>query len=197
MLIALEGIDGSGKSTQAKLLARWLRGRGFRVHLTGEPTQGEIGRLLRRVLRKAELLSRSEALLFAADRSEHVREIQEALASGAVVVTDRYVYSSYAYQHASGIDMRWLRQVNSFAPEADMVLCLDLPAEEALSRIGVQRRLSGEHYERADFLEKVRRVYLKLAEGSANFEVVDAARSIEEVHADIVRRVRSRMEAGR
>ncbi|NOZ83019.1 MAG: dTMP kinase [Euryarchaeota archaeon] len=185
MLIALEGIDGSGKSTQARLLARWLQSRGVRVHLTSEPTQGEIGRLLRRMLRRAELLGRTEALLFAADRSEHVREIQEVLASGSVVVTE-YVYSSFAYQSASGVELEWLRAVNSFAPDAELVLCLDLPASLALARIGGQRRLTGEHYEREGFLERVRRAYLELAEHYENFEVVDATRSIREVHADIV-----------
>ncbi len=189
MLIALEGIDGAGKGTQARLLVEWLRGRGYRVHLTGEPTSGEIGRLLRRMLVSGELLSRTEALLFAADRSEHLREIEGRLAAGEVVVTDRYVYSSLAYQSASGLELEWVRQINSFAPEAELVLYLDLPPQVALERLGDRRR---DRYERVEFLERVRRAYLELAKGE-NFELIDASRGVEEVHAEVVRVVSRRL----
>ncbi|WP_457554434.1 dTMP kinase [Candidatus Pyrohabitans sp.] len=194
LLIAFEGIDGSGKGTQSRLLARWLRDRGHEVFLTREPTDGPIGKLLREALRTSRFHPRTEALLFAADRSEHLQEIMRHLHKGRVVITERYLYSSLAYQSASGLELEWLRAINSFAPEADLVLYLDVEPEVALRRIlspGTLRAVSGkkEHFERREFLEKVRRIYLELAEDSENFVVIPADASIGEVQAAVRRRV--------
>ncbi len=194
LLIAFEGIDGAGKGTQAKLLARWIREKGYDVFLTKEPTEGAIGKLLRKSLRTSCFDARTEALLFAADRSEHLREIMKKLHEGKVVITERYVYSSLAYQSASGLEMSWLREINSFAPEADLVIYLDVDPEVALRRISSRNSLrtsvrEREHFERVEFLEKVREVYLALAEESENFEVVSAAGTINEVQTSIRRRV--------
>ena len=200
LLVAIEGIDGAGKGTQARLLARWIREKGYEVFLTKEPTDGAIGKLIRRSLRTSCFDARTEALLFAADRSEHLREIMEKLHQGRVVITERYVYSSLAYQSASGLEMSWIREINSFAPEADLVIYLDVEPRVALRRISspnsLRRSVRGrEHFERLEFLEKVREVYLSLAEESENFEVVPAEGTINEVQASIRRRVGRRLAA--
>ncbi|NOZ59512.1 MAG: dTMP kinase [Euryarchaeota archaeon] len=200
LLLAFEGIDGSGKGTQAKLLARWLRERGYEVFLTREPTGGAIGRVLRRGLSTSCFLPRTEALLFAADRSEHLREIMEHLHEGRIVVTERYFYSSLAYQSAAGLELEWLRSINSFAPEADLVIYLDVDPEVALERITSPGSLRGvtrerEHFERREFLERVREAYLELAREYDNFEVVPAEGSIEEVQTAVRRRVSARLAA--
>ncbi|WP_456474494.1 dTMP kinase [Candidatus Pyrohabitans sp.] len=194
LLIAFEGIDGSGKGTQAKLLSGWIRSKGYDTFLTREPTDGAIGKLLRESLRTRCFDSRTEALLFAADRSEHLREIMRKLHEGKVVITERYFYSSLAYQSASGLEMSWLREINSFAPEADLVLYLDVEPEVALERISSLNSLRAslrerEHFERREFLSRVRQIYLTLAEDSENFVIIDASGSIDEVQNAIRRRV--------
>lgn len=200
LLIALEGIDGAGKGTQAKLLARWIKEKGYEVFLTKEPTDSPIGKLIREGLQTSCFDARTEALLFAADRSEHLREIMRHLHEGRVVITERYVYSSLAYQSASGLEMAWLREINSFAPDADVVIYLDLEPEVALRRIASKSSLRSalrdrERFEKEEFLRRVREVYLELAEELENFEVVPAEGSISEVQTAIRRRVGRRLAA--
>jgi dTMP kinase len=109
LLVALEGIDGAGNTTQARLLARWLKRRGMEVLLTKEPTRGDVGRLIRARLRKGVKDPLVDTLLFAADRAEHVAKvIAPGMRRGLVVVTDRYVESSIAYQGAEGADPSWV-----------------------------------------------------------------------------------------
>ena len=193
MFIALEGIDGSGKGTHTKKLNKWIKEKGRETHLTQEPTTGAIGQLLRKALKKGELDPRTEALLFAADRTEHVREIKQKLSDGAVVITERYLYSSIAYQGASGVSIKWLMELNRFAPIPDLVLFLDIPPEVGLSRISSGSSLRGkvrerEHFERQGFLEKVRDVYLELSVEN-NFALIDATGEIDEVQTQLRRRV--------
>jgi dTMP kinase len=193
MFIAIEGIDGSGKGTHTKKLNKWIKEKGHETFLTCEPTGGEIGKLLRKSLKKGDLDPKAEALLFAADRTEHVREIKQKLAEGAVVITERYLYSSIAYQGASGVSIRWLMELNRFAPIPDLVLFLDIPPEVGIERISSGSSLRGkvrerEHFERQDFLEKVREVYLDLANEN-NFAVIDATGEIDEVQTQLRRRV--------
>ncbi len=193
LFIAFEGIDGSGKGTQAKLLCSWLRDKGYSCHLTAEPTGSDVGKLIRSYLMVEDADARAIALLFAADRSLHLRELLPKLHSGSMVITERYFYSSLAYQGALGIDFKWLESINSFAPEADVVFYLDLEPEEALDRItspnSFRRSREKESYEKEEFLHKVREIYLRLAEERENFEVIDASRSIKEVQTDIRRRL--------
>lgn len=135
--IALEGIDGSGTTTQAAALTAWLTARGHRVHRTREPSSGEIGRLVRSRLAAAgdPLEPRALALLFAADRLDHVhREISPALARGEVVLSDRYLLSSLAYQSLDA-PLPWVVQINAQAPRADLNLLVDLPVEVAVARV--------------------------------------------------------------
>ncbi len=193
MFIALEGIDGSGKETHAKLLNRWVKGKGYDTFLTKEPTSGLIGKLLREFLKHGELDPRTEALLFAADRSEHTKDILEKLQAGKVVITERYFYSSMAYQAASGVDIDWILQLNRFAPAPDLVLLLDIEPEISLgrltSKLSLRRLREREHFERKDFLDKVRDLYLELAKKHENFAIIDASLDIDEVQTNIRKRV--------
>lgn len=195
MFIAVEGIDGSGKGTQSKLLNKWVKEKGHDTFLTREPTGGVIGQLLREVLKKGGLDPRAEALLFAADRTEHVKEISLKLAEGRAIISERYFYSSIAYQGASGVSMKWLMELNRFAPIPDLVLYLDVSPEVGLERISSGNSLRSsmrekEYFEKQDFLSKVREIYLDLAnENKNNFAVIDASGTIDEVQTAIRRRV--------
>ncbi|MFH1450596.1 MAG: dTMP kinase [archaeon] len=167
--IAIEGIDGCGKSAHAGFVTDYLRRRGYDVFYTEEPSRGRIGRLLREYLRDESTLSLADAFLFAADRAEHLQhEILPAIAEGKVVVCERYKYSTFAYQSAQGQDLQMLKDIHFFAPDPDLVLYLDVTPEE-----GVNRCERGEKFEKPDFLKKVHAVYMQLAE-EYNFKKIDA-----------------------
>jgi len=177
MFIVLEGVDGCGKSTHARLLAGWLRRRGFKVFLTSEPTRGGIGGVIRAVLSgMVKVDPRTLALFFTADRAEHVRKIRAALAAGKVVVCDRYYHSTVAYQAAQGVDRKWLLQLNGFAPEPDLAILLDVDAGA-----GAKRARSGEIFEKKGFLAKVRREYLRFRK----MRRVDSSRPKKAVQEEI------------
>ncbi len=139
--IVFEGIDGAGTTTQAALLSRWLRGEGHRVLETAEPSTGPIGTTLRQALGRRlvgvdgdRLDAKAIALLFAADRSDHLRgEIEPALAAGTWVVCDRYVHSSLAYQGVE-CDPAWVAQLNAPMRSPDLVIHLRVSAEVAAKR---------------------------------------------------------------
>lgn len=187
--ISVEGIDGCGKSTHVKLLARWLRSHGRRVIITDEPTNDVIGRVIKRVLRgELKLPIAAEALLFAADRVQHISDVIEpALKAGKVVLNERYVYSSLAYQSARGLPMNWISSINKYALRPDLGILIDVPAEIAFARIKSSRRL--DEFERNPRLQqRVRRNYLRIA-GQKGLKIVDGARSRDEVQAEIRRLV--------
>ena len=161
ILIAMEGIDGTGKSTQLKLLGRYLRVRGCPVVETREPTDGPYGRKIRELfLSRAGTPPEEELELFIEDRRQHVVEVIEpALAQGSIVLTDRYYLSTAAYQGAAGIDPAEIFSRNQFAPEPDLVLLLTLPLELGLVRI---RQLRGEvlnDFEQEDQLRQVAELF--------------------------------------
>lgn len=135
--IAFEGVDGSGKSTHAKLLAAYLKGKGHEVVLTAEPTKGFLGQIIRMVLAsKLEVSPRTFALLFTADRSEHIDKIiQPNLDAGKIVITERYYYSTLAYQSSQGLNFNWLVDINKFAIDPDLVIMLEIDPDDALARI--------------------------------------------------------------
>ena len=138
VFIVFEGIDGSGKSTHIKALAKELKGRGYNVIQTSEPSKDRIGNFIRRYAERNDhrLTPETEALLFAADRFEHVMTVVEpALKRGRIVISDRYLYSSLAYQGAGGLDLDWIREMNRFAPKPDLGILLDLPPEFSLQRV--------------------------------------------------------------
>lgn len=188
-LIVFEGLDGSGKTTQAFMLVEALNRRGVKAEYTCEPTYGRVGDLIR--LHVSKLKSRKpvyEALLFAADRYEHIsKEVMPKLRKGVIVVSDRYVYSSLAYQGAGGLSLEWLKSVNFFAPKPDLTIYLDVPADEALARKhrSTFRRTI---FEDLEFQSKVRDIYLKLAE-EEGFLRLDGTKPIEDVHREVLRAV--------
>ncbi|MDW7772062.1 MAG: dTMP kinase [Desulfobulbaceae bacterium] len=157
ILIAVEGIDGTGKSTQVRLLADYLRNRGLTVVETREPTDGPSGRKIRQLFVDRGQCSPAEELaLFIEDRRQHVQEvIAPALARGQVVVTDRYYYSTAAYQGAAGLDPDDVFAKNSFAPEPDLVILLIMEPQASLTRIKELRGEELNDFEQEDQLHRV------------------------------------------
>jgi len=180
-LIVIEGIDGAGKTTHARKLVRWLRKNGIRTRYTFEPTRGAIGRILEKMASKRKVDVRVEALLFAADRIDHLNKIiRPLLEKGFIIISDRYVHSSIAYQSVTVGDQGWVEELNKFAEKPDLVILLDVDPETGLKRIKRKRA----RFERIEILKKVREKYLELAEREG-FKVINANRGVEEVFEDV------------
>lgn len=160
-LVVFEGIDGTGKSTQIDLLARYLRARGLEVVTDFEPTRGPWGMKVREAAMSGERLAvEDEIECLLQDRREHVRDfIEPALAAGKWVLLDRYYLSMMAYQGASGANVEQLREMNEeFATIPDAAFWLDIPVETALQRMD-SRGNGQDAFEKEDFLAAVARVY--------------------------------------
>jgi dTMP kinase len=197
LLLALEGGEGAGKSTQARLLAIWLRDQGFDVIATHEPGATKIGMRLRALLLDTShtgLDPKAETLMYAADRAEHVAAvIRPALERGSIVVTDRYVDSSLAYQGAGrSLPVADVAQLNQWATGGlvpDLTIVLDLPPAAGLGRR--ERSADRLEAEPADFHDRVRAGFLALAEAEpARYLVLDAAREPFELSREIQGRIR-------
>jgi len=161
LLIVLEGIDGSGKTTQARALLRRLRRRGRQAVFFREPTRGRWGREIKRLAVRADSMTPEEQLdLFVKDRRENVAlNLKPALAAGKVVVLDRYYFSTIAYQGAKGLDPGRIRRINeAFAVRPDLVVILDVDAAAGLGRIA-GRKSRDELFEREDYLVRVARIF--------------------------------------
>ena len=161
LLVVLEGIDGSGKTTQARRLLRRLRRRGRKAAFFREPTRGRWGREIKRLAARAGSATPERELeLFVEDRRENVaRNLVPALREGKVVVLDRYYFSTIAYQGAKGIDPGRIRRLNeAFAVRPDLVIVLDVEARAGLARIA-GRRSRDELFEREDYLVEVARIF--------------------------------------
>lgn len=163
MFIVFEGIDGTGKSTQAKHLAEHFRKNGRTVTLSREPTDGPWGTLLRNSAETGRLSPEEELETFLKDRKQHVEEvISPALSAGHVVILDRYYFSTMAYQGARGFDPQKIRKDNeAFAPVPDILLILDLDVDTALTRIGSRGDTANE-FEQRNNLSRCREIFLSL-----------------------------------
>jgi len=202
LFITLEGGDGVGKSTQAALLEEWLVGLGRTVVRTREPGGTDAGVEIREIVlhHRGDIAPRAEALLYAADRAHHISTVvRPALARGEVVVQDRYIDSSVAYQGAGRVlDAQQIRDLSLWAAEGllpDLTILLDLDETAARARLDTSRtRYDRLEAERSDFHARVRSAYLGLAEGEPDrFLVVDAARPVDEIAAEIRDRLASRV----
>ena len=162
VFICIEGLDGCGKTTQAKLLAKKLK-KSHNAVYTAEPSRGKIGTYIRKSYLYGEkrLSSVLEALLFAADRIEHVEnEVIPALNEGRLVISDRYVYSSLAYQGAAGLSLDWIEKVNEHALQPDLAVFIDVNPETVMNRLKPKKSVM----ETLDTQKKVREIYLKFVE---------------------------------
>ncbi len=189
LLIVLEGIDGTGKSTQARALLRRLRAAGVPAVRFREPSLGRWGREIRRLAKTAGSVTPEEELaLFVKDRRENVeRNLEPALAAGKVVVLDRYYFSTVAYQGAKGLDPVRLRRLNErFAPRPDLVFILDLNPAASLARIAGRGRRD-ELFEHENYLARVRAIFLGLR--GRRFVHLDAGRDKRALGREIWERV--------
>ena len=198
LFITFEGGDGSGKTTQINLLASWLESEGHTVVITREPGGTDLGTELRNIIlhREGFIAPRAEALLYAADRSHHIHTlVRPALQRGEIVVQDRYLDSSVAYQGAGRVlDPTEVRNISLWATEnlmPDLTVVLDVPASVAKERqTAGERQYDRLEAEAEDFHTRVRESYLALAaEEPGRFLVIDGESSIEEIHQAIVDKV--------
>ena len=190
IFITFEGGDGTGKSTQVRLLAEWLTEQGRTVVTTREPGGTEVGTALREIVlhHRGEIDPRAEALLYAADRAQHIGTlVRPALERGDVVVQDRYIDSSVAYQGAGRVlDAAEIKRISLWATGdliPDLTVLLDLPGDVARARLAGEHkvfdRLENEH---DDFHERVRTGFLALAANEPQrFLVVDATQEIDQI----------------
>ena len=188
MLIAIEGIDGSGKSTQASLLYDSLR-KNNKVFLTKEPSKGLIGVSIRELLHRNDLSPMAMQMLFAADREEHIsKTIVPKLDEGYHVITDRYYLSTLAYGMASGIDRKRLEGICYGIPEPTITFVLDIDGDKAYNRLKAPgKELSV--FEKQEFLERARDAYLELVQGRQNCFVIDSSKPIKKVSAEMLNTV--------
>jgi dTMP kinase len=202
LFITLEGGDGSGKSTQAALLEQWLTELGRTVVRTREPGGTDAGVEIREIVlhHRGDIAPRAEALLYAADRAHHVETlVRPALARGEVVLQDRYIDSSVAYQGAGRVlDPDEIRGLSLWATGGllpDLTILLDLDETTARERLDTSRtRYDRLEAEKGEFHARVRGAYLELADAEPErFLVVDASRPVEEIAADIRQRLSPRL----
>jgi dTMP kinase len=182
--ICLEGLDGCGKTTQAKLLAERLK-KTCRAVYTAEPSNGKIGTFIKQYClnSKKRLPSIVEALLFAADRFEHVEnEVLPAIDQGRLVISDRYVYSSLAYQGATGVDLAWIEKVNEYAIYPDLAVFIDVLPEVAVKRLKPKRSIM----ENLETQRRVRQVYLSFVK-EGKLILIDGNASEKKVADDILK----------
>ena len=160
IFICIEGLDGSGKTTHAHRLVNNLQRKGYPAVYTTEPSRWELGSFIRgTILEGKKRVPRVvEALLFAVDRVEHFeKDVKPALQKGKIVVSDRCVYSSLAYQGSAGLDLEWIEQINRFAVSPDFAIYIDVQPEVVVKRIRRKKSVM----ERLETQRKVQKVYMK------------------------------------
>jgi dTMP kinase len=192
IFLVIEGLDGSGKTTQAALLAEKFR-KTHSVLLTAEPSHGKIGSFIRGscLYENTRLPTEAEALMFAADRIEHMySEVKPALDEGKLVICDRYIYSSLAYQGNSGLSLDWIKTINARALQPDICIFIDVPPKKVIERL--QRKKSV--METLETQQKVREVYMKYVE-KGELVRIDGDKEKEQVAEDLYKTVLGLIEA--
>mgnify|MGYP000563158464 FL=1 len=198
LFVTFEGGDASGKTTQIGLLADWLKEQGKTVVVTREPGGSDLGNELRDIVlhRRGFIAPRAEALIYAADRAHHIHEVvRPALERGEVVLQDRYLDSSVAYQGAGRVlDPSEVQEVSLWATEGlmpDVTVLLDVPADIGLARQASEERAYDRlEAEALEFHERVRDSYLAIAqENPDRVVVIDGTAAIDEVHRAVLERV--------
>lgn len=180
MYIVFEGIDGAGKSTQIKLLKDWLEQNGFDVETVVEPTDSEVGKLIRKILQRPDAttdrIQKTLGLLFAADRMLIMDKLND---DSKVILSDRSFISSLAYQEPAD----WIEQINKYAKEPDLVLLLDVDVKTSVNRCSKE-----DEFENEEFLSNVKANYLDLI-SNFNHEIIDASTGVNKVSTDIKKAV--------
>ena len=206
LFVAFEGGEGCGKSTQVPLLAEWLRERGHVVRTTFEPGEGVLGQAIRDIVLdpvNTDLSDRAEALLYAADRAQHVAStITPALAAGQIVISDRYVDSSLAYQSGGrGQPHAEIAQLSAWATQSlvpDLTVLLDIPVDVGLARARGRAGVDRLEAESVEFHERVRKTFLALAAAEPDrYLVLDATVARPALAAEIADRVGALLDARR
>ena len=192
--ICFEGIDGSGKSTQAGLLASTMEAHGIDHISLAEPSNGAYGLEIREILLKDDIYGlpavERQMELFILDRADDVqRNITPALSMDKTVIIDRYYFSNAAYQGAMGLDYIFILEENRkrFFPEPDIVFLIDISPEEALKRIK-SRNKTTDLFEKKEFLTKVRNIFLQITD--SRFVLIDGAQKTEDIHHIILANIR-------
>ena len=180
MYIVFEGIDGAGKSTQIQMLKEWLEANGLEVETLVEPTDSEVGKLIRKILQRSDAttdrVQKTLGLLFAADRMLIMDKLED---EKKVILSDRSFISSLAYQEPA----QWIAELNKYAKKPDLVLLLDLDVKTSVART------SGEdEFENEEFLTEVKANYLEIIK-DFNHEIIDANNGINKVSSDIKKAV--------
>lgn len=179
--IVFEGLDGSGKTLQAKMLVDYLNNKGIESEFTFEPTNSEIGKTLRSHIRKEKVLDKHTiALLFAADRTNHLYGkdgIISKLNKGINIVCDRYYYSNYVYQIVDGLCIDDLKNFNTYAIKPDITIYIDIDAYECLKRLSTE-----DIYESKELMVKVRQQYRYMLD----MVNINGSNDIDTVHKEIV-----------
>ena len=184
MFICVEGLDASGKTTHAHRLVRSLLERGYEALYTTEPSSGQIGKFVRTYIlqREKRIPTTVEALLFAVDRVDHVEStIKPAIKDRKIVVSDRYIYSSLAYQGATGLNPNWIEEINKFAISPDLAIYIDVPPEIVIKRLRRKKSVM----ENFETQRKVREVYMRLVK-DGRLVLIDGNRAKHEVAEDVL-----------
>ena len=180
MYIVFEGIDGAGKSTQIDLLKVWLEKNGFNVECVVEPTDSEVGKLIRKILQRTDATSdriqKTLGLLFAADRMLIMDKLND---ESKVILSDRSFISSLAYQEP----VDWIKQINKYAKEPDLVLLLDVDVKTSVNRCSKE-----DEFENEEFLNGVKVNYLNII-SNFNHEIINAGTGVNKLSTDIKKAV--------
>ncbi len=189
LLIVFDGIDGCGKTTQIQMVGDKLKAMGYPIYRTSEPSGNEYGQLMRKRLKEPHskiLDPYIDALLFTLDRYDHcMREIIPELNQGHIVLTDRYYYSTIAYQTAQGVDKKWLINLQQFLMTPNVYFLFDIDPKIALSRI--TNREIKERFEKEEFLTKVRKNFLNTkAFVNVFVDIIDASLDVEKITNQIL-----------